>query len=285
MPVVRSRPLLRAVEAVRRRNHHAMPRTGDRLHRAIVRCLPEQVDVELLPGIDVELDLRQGVERQSWWQGARYEQPTTVLFDRWAAAASTVFDVGANYGFFALRAVHAGCPEVHAFEPHPELHARLAATAERNGLTQLHPHHLGLSDEPGRLALNIRDSALGHGSFGPRSWSDGRTSEVGVTSFDRWRGERDLPLPGAPEWVLKVDVEGYEHRVLLGMADALAARAFLGIIVELNELTLRSCGSSSQEVLDLLGEAGYVEIEVQPDVDGMRNAFLVPAARGSEPPP
>ncbi len=255
-----------------------MPRTGALLHRAITAGLPDLVDVELLPGIDVELDLRQAVERQSWWQGSRYEHPTTELFDGWAGASSHVFDVGANYGFFALRAVHAGCPEVHAFEPHPDLHRRLEATAARNGLEPLHAHHLGLGDEVGRLALNIRDSALGHGSFGPRAWSDGRTSEVDVTTFDRWRAEGGIELPATPRWTLKVDVEGYEHHVLTGAAEALAASAFLGIVVELNELTLRSCGSSSDDVLELLRGFGYEEVEVQPDEDGMRNAFLVPAS-------
>jgi FkbM family methyltransferase len=282
---VRSRSLLRAVEAVRRRNHHAMPRTGDWIHRAITAGLPDQVDVELLPGIDVELDLRQDVERRSWWQGARFEHPTTVLFDAWAAAASHTFDVGANYGFFALRAVQAGCPEVHAFEPHPDLHRRLATTAQRNGLDGLHAHHLGLSDEPQRLALNIRDTALGHGSFGPREWADGRTTDVDVASFDDWRRERGIELPAVPSWVLKVDVEGYEHRVLRGMPEALAARAFLGVVVELNELTLQSCATSSGEVLDVLREAGYVEVDEQPAVDGMRNAFLVPRSSSPEPRP
>lgn len=283
--VVQSRSLLRAVEAVRRRNRYAMPRTGDLLHRAVTAGLPEQVDVELLPGIDIELDLRQDVQRRSWWQGARYEHPTTAIFDDWASTATHVFDVGANYGFFALRAMYAGCPEVHAFEPHPDLHRRLQSAAERNGLAGLHAHHLGLSDEPGLLTFNIRDTELGHGSFGPRSWADGRTCEVPVAAFDDWRRSQELELPDGPRWVLKVDVEGFEHRVLRGMEGALAAAAFLGIIVELNELTLRSCGSSSAQVLELLLDSGYVEVEVQTDVDGMRNAFLVPSGHEATPAP
>jgi FkbM family methyltransferase len=253
-----------------------MPRTGDRVHRAVTACLPDHADVELLPGIDVELDLRQAVERQSWWQGDRYEHPTTKLFDAWARRATHVFDVGANYGFFSLRAVHAGCPEVHAFEPHPDLHRRLLATAARNHLGALHPHHLGLSDEPARLTLHIRDDEEGHGSFAPRSWPGGRTSVVEVTSFDRWRAARGLAVPAAPTWAIKIDVEGYELHVLRGMAEALSARAFLGVVVELNELTLRSAGATGSEVLDLLFAAGYREVEEQPAVDGMRNAFLVP---------
>jgi FkbM family methyltransferase len=274
--VVLSRPLLRAIELVRRRNGHAVPRTGAFVHRVVARALPERADVELLPGVRAELDLRQPVELQSWWQGGRFEHPTTERLDAWAGAGTAFFDIGANYGFFSLRAVHAGCPEVHAFEPNPELHARLVATALRNGLASLHAHHLGLADAPGRIDLQVRDADLGHSSFGPRAWADGRSVAVEVRTFDGWRRDRGLALPDLPSWVAKIDVEGYERRVLQGMAEALAARAFLGLAVELNDLTLRSCGTSAAEVVALLADAGYAPLEA-PAADSVANAFFVPA--------
>ena len=274
-----SRPLLAALEQVRRRNGYAVPRTGRALHAAIARRLPAHADVELLPGIRAELDLRQPVELQSWWQGARYEHPTVERLDGWAAAASAFFDIGANYGFFSLRAVAAGCPEVHAFEPNPDLHARLQRTAERNALTALHCHCLGLGDTAERLELAVRGDDLGHSSLGPRSWPGAQRVEVDVTTFDGWRAAAGLPLPEHPAWVAKVDVEGYELHVVRGMAEALAARAFLALVVELNELTLEASGASSEAVVAALAEAGYDLVE-RAGSDAVANGFFRPAAAG-----
>jgi FkbM family methyltransferase len=268
--------LLAVTELLRRHNGYAMPRTGERVHRAVARALPARVDVELVAGVRAELDLRQPVELQSWWQGRRYERPTTELIDGWVAQAEAFFDIGTNYGFFALRAAGGGCPEVHAFEPNPVLHGRLAATAARNHLANLHCHHLGLGDAPGSLPLAVREADLGHSSFGPRSWVDGHTVAVEVATFDGWRAAEGPALPERPAWVAKIDVEGYELRVLHGMAEALGATAFAAIVVELNELTLLSCGASSAEVVALLAGAGYVEV-ARGAGDEVRNAFFVPA--------
>ncbi|MDP1821509.1 MAG: FkbM family methyltransferase [Acidimicrobiales bacterium] len=277
-----SRPLLRAVELVRRHNGYAVPRTGARLHEAVRRSLPERADVELLPGVRTELDLRQPVELQSWWQGGRYEHPTTQRLDDWSATASAFFDIGANYGFFTLRAHHAGCPEVHAFEPNPVLHERLSATVARNGLGGVRCHNLGLGDSPSRLALQVREADLGHSSFGPRTWDDGHTVTVDVVTFDGWRASAGLDLPQEPRWVAKIDVEGYERRVLEGMVEALGAAAFQAVVVELNELTLQSCGTSAADVVSLLAASGYVNVDggavPRSGADQrVRNGFFVPA--------
>jgi FkbM family methyltransferase len=271
---VLSRTVLAATELVRRHHGHAMPRTGRAVHRAVVRALPDRADVELLPGIRAELDLRQPVELQSWWQGASYERPTTELLDGWVADADAFFDIGSNYGFFALRAAWTGCPQIHAFEPNPGLHARLDATARRNHLPTLHCHPLGLSDGPAVLQLQVREADLGHSSFGPRAWADGQEVDVRVVTFDAWRAEQGIDLPDGPRWVAKIDVEGFELRVLHGMAEALRAGAFKAVVVELNELTLRSCGASSAAVLDLLADAGYDEIAAEAG-DDVRNAFFL----------
>ena len=268
--------MLGVVEALRRRHGYAMIRTGPRLHRAIVDRLPTEADVEILPGIRMVVDLSQPVELLMWWAGARYESPTPDILDRWAASASHFFDCGANAGFFALRAVVAGCPNVHAFEPNPVLHRRLADTAARNRLDALHAHQLGLSDRADRLELSVPTTEEGHASFGPRDWDDADVFEVDVVAFDDWCRHAGIDLPERPSWVAKIDVEGFELRVVEGMAEALAAKAFAGVVVELNELTLQSCGTSIEEVVARLGALGYVEGLPRSGPPDLGNGFFVP---------
>jgi FkbM family methyltransferase len=252
-----------------------MPRTGAFLHHAIVRRLPDVVDVTLVQGVETTLHLDQPVELQSWWQGHRYEHPTTEVLDTWSRQATRFFDVGANYGFFSLRAVANGCPDVHAFEPNPALHRRLEETATRNGLRGLHPHHLGLADAVSTLELNVGGD-FGHSSFGPRAWDDKQTVPVGVVPFDRWRVEAGITLPDRPEWAVKIDVEGFELNVLRGMSETLSAHAFFGVSIELNELTLQSCGVTGDDIVAFLATTGYHECRDRAGEPGLANAFFAP---------
>jgi hypothetical protein len=101
------------------------------------------------------------------------------------------------------------------------------------------------------------------------------TVEVDVVTFDEWRRERGIALPGRPSWVLKMDIEGFEAHAIAGMAEALGARAFRGIVMELNEYTLSLCGSSVAEVRDRLAGLGYVEDPTLTATRGI-NGYFVP---------
>ncbi|GLW89909.1 FkbM family methyltransferase [Actinokineospora globicatena] len=81
--------------------------------------------------------------------GETYLQGGIVL-----RANAVVFDVGANIGMFALF-VAARCPSatVHAFEPVPEVFAKLRANVDRYGVTA-HLHEIGLSARDERIRFN-----------------------------------------------------------------------------------------------------------------------------------
>jgi hypothetical protein len=61
------------------------------------------------------------------------------------------------------------------------------------------------------------------------------------------------------------------------MAEALEARAFRGIVMELNEFTLGLCGSSIAEVRALLSGLGYSEDPALAVGRGI-NGYFVPKA-------
>jgi len=213
--------------------------------------------------------------RATYWQGDRFERPTAQKLDRWAEDATHFFDIGSNYGFFSfLMLSHRPALEVHAFEPNPATFARLDAARIANRLATLHTWNIGLSDSQGKLALHSGVGDSGHSTFGPHpGLSESNLAEVNVLSFDHWCDAQKLVRPSRPRWVAKIDVEGFEVRVLRGMREAIRARAFAGLVVEVNEFTLGFCGSSGAELRETLRDGGYRE-ETAPTTSG--NAFFVP---------
>jgi len=178
-----------------------------------------------------------------------------------------------------------------AREPNPINHRQLEAAKSRNGLTKLHLQCFGLSDEETLLTLRhgIRDQ--GHSTF--LANAPGRekadTTECRVVRFDDWIATRDefLPLPAAPGWIAKIDVEGFEPRVLRGMEDSLRRRRFLGLCVELNASTLSLAGASRDDVRGFLAECGYTALENTPagrqwPLHRAPNGFFVPEKRTTD---
>jgi FkbM family methyltransferase len=175
-----------------------------------------------------------------------------------------VYDVGANCGWFAVRAARAGHP-VRAFEPVPATAvfaernlARLAgadarvvraAVAETAGTATIH-----LYSSSGNNSLHERTLPPGH----PLS----RTGalEVPVVRLDDVVGENGFPPPA----LIKIDVEGAELAVLRGARETLA-RHRPSVVMEWAESTSRDAGHARAEIVAELRAAGYTALAVTPD--------------------
>lgn len=270
--------MLALFEFIRRAFGYRLPPLGGFAFRTAFRLLPERANVELVPGIRVDLDFRDETMRATYWQGGRFEDPTGRLLGEWAKVGATrFFDIGSNYGFFShLLLSHSPRIEVHAFEPNPKTFAVLESIKKANSLARLHTLNIGLDDQRTRLSLHPGISDSGHSTFGDHPDLAGHSlGEIEVLPFDEWRREAGLPLPPNPQWIAKIDVEGFEARVLRGMAEALRAQAFAGLVIEVNEFTLQFCGSSPAEVRTILSGFGYRPLSVGV---GSGNEFFVPAS-------
>jgi FkbM family methyltransferase len=149
---------------------------------------------------------------------------------------------------------------VHAFEPNPVTFDRLRGNVSRNNLNRLNTHPVGISDEEGELLLHHGITDLGHSTFGAHpDLESTSTTTAKVHTFDAWvdlagsRGE----LNGNRDWVAKIDVEGFEPRVLKGMSKSLEARKFRGIMVEVNPYTLQFNGFSPSDIHSQITKYGY----------------------------
>ena len=128
-------------------------------------------------------------------------------------AGGVFVDVGANVGTYALAlARHVG-PDgtVIAIEPHPVTHARLAFNNAASGYTQVRLVAAAAGPADGELMIETDGENLGASHIVS---GEGSGKAIKVPSL---RLQRILQEAGASHVdALKIDVEGFEDRVLIG---------------------------------------------------------------------
>ncbi|HEY1792245.1 MAG TPA: FkbM family methyltransferase [Opitutaceae bacterium] len=171
---------------------------------------------------------------------------------RLAKPGMTVIDVGANVGLYSLLMAdlvgNAGC--VHAFEPDPELSALLRANCGANKASNVHVHAIALGSRSERLVLNRFSLNSGDNYLGPSPEAAFR-SPVDVV-VEPLGGV----LPGIHPDLIKVDVQGWELKVLRGMAPTLRDSSPL-VHLELWPEGLSRAGDTPSDIFGFFDELGY----------------------------
>lgn len=207
----------------------------------LAQPLPDRAWVSLPWHLDIEVDPRESIGRSLWDLGV-LDLPASEVLWRLTGEGETALDVGANIGVMtALLARRVGpSGEVWAFEPHPDVSARLASNAEKwrvSGVPigSIHLQTAAASDSEGDAVLSesgefdhnqgvarIQPGSPGRGD-GPGTRE--RTIKVQTRTLDATLGDR-------PVGVLKLDVEGHEAAVLRGASRTLAAGRIRDVVYE-----------------------------------------------------
>jgi FkbM family methyltransferase len=275
------------IDSIRKSFGYQFPRLGPVGFGLFSLLWKKTIDTELVPGIRVYLDLRDEIQRATYWQGARYEKPTVQVLRRWCSDAACFFDIGANYGFFSYFMLSA-CPQLHvyAFEPNPDTHRILQRARERNVLDSLHPVGMALSDDVAATVLHVWTKDSGRSTLGPNPDFEGhdmhvRRLTVQTTTFDAWRKTERLDLPSSPQWVAKLDVEGFELRTLTGMKEALERQSFKGLCIEVDRHNLAFCKETPERLYSFMRSHGYRAFDLHmkptaPQEREGRNVYFLP---------
>jgi FkbM family methyltransferase len=193
--------------------------------------------------------------RSHYITGRYYETFIPLLIRRLLEPSDTFIDVGANRGIhtmFAARYLESG--RVISFEPNPETFRVLQAHITMNDLRNCEIHNIGLSDEVGILELHLfADDHPTGCSFLSRGTSGVKESfPVPIKRLDDVLGG-DAPRGKV---LIKVDAEGFDHRVIRGMGRLLESDQLV-IATEVVDDWLREAGSSGQALFDDMIDRGF----------------------------
>ncbi len=135
-----------------------------------------------------------------------------------------ILDIGAHHGQTA--AAYSGAfpsARVFAFEPVSANFRRLAETASKN--PKIRPVHAAVGDQPGKASIRLcPDNSQAHSFI----WAPGDQTEcVELITIDNFC----LAQKQHPNF-MKIDVEGFELKVLAGAKRTLADESLAAVVVE-----------------------------------------------------
>ena len=135
-------------------------------------------------------------------------------------------DIGANVGTYTVLASAVCGARVISFEPVPLSFERLQANvAVNNRASRVETRKLAIARERGTLRMTIDHDAMNHVI---RS-SDAAANQIDVPALSLTEA-----LGNAKPFLMKIDVEGFEHEVLAGGLPVLQETSLAALIVELN---------------------------------------------------
>lgn len=193
---------------------------------------------------------------------ATYETDVCRLLDYFGTRSSTIFDIGANIGYYTLRLAKLNpSAHIHAFEPLPEsfdyLSRNLVINQDQKNVKLL---NFGLSDKPGQIEFFIAEGNGTNASILNVAEEDSARRISGlVTTFDDY-----CESTGSAPDLIKCDVEGAELLVFKGGIKTLTKQKPV-ILTELLRKWSKPFGYHPNDVLSFFKNMGYLCLAINQD--------------------
>ena len=216
------------------------------------------------------------VQRDLFWLGVKDLWDVNHI-KKLINPGNVIFDIGANFGYYSITLANSlrGNCVVYAFEPFRPNYERLLMNIKLNQLDKcIYPFQIGISDTEGEADLITIPGNSGGTYINPNSLS----RDVKLVTIDSFCHKHNINKID----FMKIDVEGYELRVLKGAKKVISETKPI-IFIELNPLCLKRVNSSVHDVVNILYDYGYVlfiskrkrlmPLRKLPDVSDCVNAF------------
>ena len=207
-------------------------------------------------GCEMDLNLQdKGISRTLLLFGTR-EAEHRVLLEQVLKPGMTVFDVGANIGYYALMEKRLIGPtgKVIAAEPAPANAELLRRNLALNGFDDVPVLDLAISDQAGKRSFHLAEqSNLGsfHNSGTGARHLSGQSIEVEMRTL------ADLATEFGPPDLIRMDVEGHEVEILSGLIEPVASGAMTPMVLFETHLSRYSPDHDLEAPLRRLFELGY----------------------------
>lgn len=247
------------LKALRRRIVPARVRMG--LRGRWHKLRPPRIEV----GVGRGLRFDPGPSNVEYGVGSN-EVPVQEALARWTGLGSTVFDIGANVGFFSVLAARLTGPggRVVAFEPVDTNAGFIRRNAQLNDLDNISIIEKAVGATTGHAALTLTrysgGAVLSDAGAPPDATG---TITVEVVCIDDLLADGSVPVPD----VVKIDVEGAELAVLQGMTQTLSEHRPI-VLCEIDDATDLGATQKLTSCLALLESLGYVTSMLEDSYDG-----------------
>jgi len=221
----------------------------------------EITEAKVMPWIDgLHIKIYPGSEiHEALYLSGLYEPNTMLVLQKLLSHGDTFLDVGANIGCFSLYGARIVGSEgrVFAFEPSSREYQRLVENVLLNDLTNISTISAAVSDSEGKSILNIAgEPHSGHNTLGQNYVYSGvesiATEEVDTITLDEFVRTKSIERID----VIKMDIEGWEYKALLGAREILKKHR-PALIIEMLGIAQSTNNNSIFRLESLLSNVGY----------------------------
>ncbi|MDD5704162.1 MAG: FkbM family methyltransferase [Dehalococcoidales bacterium] len=193
-----------------------------------------------------------GVSNEVLYHGT-YEKYETKLFEQYINEGMTIIDIGANVGYYALLAARlvGSKGKIYAFEPESENYNLLLRNIKLNGYGNVVAIKKAVSNHTGKTDLFLNKETGAHCFLPEREGIVGKTT-VETISLDEYFKDRRYPID-----IIKIDVEGSELAVIMGMQNVIKDNDNLKIFSEFWPWGLQKSGFPPRAYWDKLVDSGF----------------------------
>jgi len=228
----------------------------DFLTKKFIRPFVQNKDVELV--INLSNDCRLICNLKDWipWNifvhGSYIAEANYQKFMlQKALNCSTIFDIGANIGYYTVQFSKATTGDIHAFEPMDYQYSVLIRNLLLNNISNVIPVKQIASDN--NELIRIYQNLTGNTGTSSIYNETERYEDIQSISLDAYC----IKLKITEVDLVKIDVEDHESSVLKGMQKLLSQKKVKNLFVEICNEHLNKAGTSTAEILKFLDSYGY----------------------------
>jgi len=212
--------------------------------------------------VNIGFDLRYPTQRFQHGYASRgqiCDPPLVATLTGFLQQGDTFIDIGSHIGYYALLTLQQVGKQgrVFAFEPNPETYRVLLANALSNGSANFFPVNCALGDTTGSADLFINEHDEGMTSLVAQTE---RSVSIAVTTLDELHAVANFPRVRTA----KIDVEGFEQRVIAGAAVFLEATQPENVVFEVNQFLPGADPDAEFTIRRQLAERGYTSHLIRP---------------------
>lgn len=158
------------------------------------------------------------------------EKEATKIMNEFLDKDDVVLEAGANIGYYALleSKINHGTGKVFAVEPEPKNVELLKKNLELNRYGDVEVRQMAFSDAEGTLPLYMSKNSNLHSFVKPKE-GEYETMDIRTTTIDKFMEEKQQRIN-----CVRMDIEGYECKVIHGMKTFMQQEGPLKLFIELH---------------------------------------------------